>query len=62
MSAKQKIYQEMLWWTLPHLRNLSSLSWWRRWRDQSAAYESELIHNLPNSMFEADFVDHDICS
>ena len=60
MSPKQKIYQATLRWTLPHLRNISTLSWWRRLRDRSAYYEAELIHNLPVSMFEPDFVDHDI--
>lgn len=29
-------------------------------RDRSAFYESELIHNLCESLFDLDFVDHDI--
>jgi hypothetical protein len=60
MTRKQIVYREMLSWTLPHLRNISTWSWWRRLRDQSAYYEAELIHNLPVSMFEPDFVEHDI--
>jgi hypothetical protein len=60
MSRKQIIYREMLWWTLPHLRNISTHSWWRRLRDRSSYYEAELIHNLPVSMFEPEFVEHDI--
>ena len=29
-------------------------------RDQSAYYEAELVHNLPVSVFEPEFVEHDI--
>lgn len=60
MTQKQIIYQEMFRWTLAHLRNASTWSWWRRLRDRSVYYESELIHNLPASMFDAEFGDHDI--
>ncbi len=60
MSPKQQVYQEMLWWTLPHLRNVSTGSWWRRGKDKSAYFESELIHNLPVSMYEPEFTEHDI--
>ncbi|RBP47543.1 hypothetical protein DES53_101340 [Roseimicrobium gellanilyticum] len=59
-SAKQEIYEFMLRRTLPHLRNVASLGWWRRMRDRSAYYEAELIHNLPNSMYKPEFVEHDI--
>src|SRR6185436_3577879 len=60
MSRKQIIYREMLWWTLPHLRNVSTWHWWNRLRDRSAYYESELVHNLPVSMYEPEFVQHDV--
>jgi hypothetical protein len=60
LSPKQIIYRDMLHWTLPHLRNISTWPWWRRLRDQSAYFESELVHNLPLSMLEPDFVEHDI--
>lgn len=60
LSPKQQIYQEMLWWTLPHLRNISAWKWWRRVHDRSARHEAALIHNLPNSMYEPEFVQHDI--
>jgi len=60
LTPKQVIYQEMLRWTLPHLRNISTWPWWRRVRDRSAYYEAELIHNLPVSAFEPEFVEHDI--
>ena len=60
MTQKQTIYREMLRWTLPHLRNVSTWPWWQRLSDRSAYFEAELIHNLPASMFEAEFVEHDI--
>ena len=61
MTPKQKIYQDMLFWTLPHLRNVATLGWWHRLRDRSVYFESDLVHNLPSSMFEPEFVEHDIC-
>ena len=60
LSPKQAIYREMLHWTLPHLRNISTWGWWQRVRDRSAYYEAELVHNLPVSMYEPDFVEHDV--
>lgn len=60
MSPKQEIYREILWWTLPHIRNVSTQRWWRRLRDRSVYFESELIHNLPVSMYSPEFEDHDI--
>ena len=61
-SPKQRIYREMLFSTLPYLRNLSNLPWWaRRPRYRRAlAVETELIHNLPVHMFERDFTSGDI--
>ena len=59
-SPKQVVYREMLHWTLPHLRNISTCPWWRRLRDRSAYYESELAHNLPVSILEPEFVEHDV--
>lgn len=60
MTPKQAIYFEMLLRTMPHLRNVTTLSWWQRLRDRSAYFEAELIHNLAHSVFEPEFVDHDI--
>ncbi len=60
MTKKQKIYQDILRRTSPHLRNVATLSWWRRLHDRSTYFETELIHNLWPSMFEPDFVEHDI--
>ena len=59
-SPKQEVYADILGLTLPHLRNISSASWWRRVRDRSASYESEFIHSLYWSIFKPDFVSHDI--
>jgi hypothetical protein len=60
LSPKQIIYGEMLHRTLPHLRNVSTWRWWQRLRDRSAYYEAELVHNLPVSMYEPDFGEHDV--
>lgn len=60
MSPKQNVYQEMLRVGLIHLRNVCEQPWWRRFRDTSAAFESELIHTLWHSPFEPHFGDHDL--
>ncbi|RYD84143.1 MAG: zinc ABC transporter substrate-binding protein [Verrucomicrobiaceae bacterium] len=60
LSPKQEVYFEMLRRTLLHLRSIAEQSWWRRLQDRSAYYETELIHNLPVSLFEPEFVAHDI--
>jgi hypothetical protein len=60
MSPKQEIYREMLRLALPWIRNVNSWPWWRRMRDRSAFDEAELVHNLGESLFEPDFVEHDI--
>ena len=60
MTKKQEIYRELLRRVSPHLRNVSTWHWWRRLRDRSIYYEAELIHNLWLSLFEPEFIDHDI--
>ena len=61
MSRKQDIYIELLQLGLPHIRNVSSGSWWKRLRDRSAYHESELVHNLPSLLNDPDFGISDIC-
>jgi hypothetical protein len=60
LSPKQTIYEEMLRWTLPYVRNVSTRRWWQRLRDRSTYYETELIHSLPVSMYEPNFVEHEV--
>jgi hypothetical protein len=60
MSRKQEIYRDLLWRLLPYLRTVSSLRWWQTGRRKELHYEAELIHNLPVSLLEPSFVDHDI--
>ncbi len=60
MSPKQQVYQETLRLILPSLRGAQARPWWRKARDKGSAYDSELIHNLYVSLFEADFTNHDI--
>ena len=60
LTTKQEIYAELFSSTLVYLRNTASFPFWRRWADRSTYFELELLHNLPNSMFHAEFVEHDI--
>lgn len=60
MSRKQAIYTEMLSWAIPHVRNVQSGSFLAKALDCSSYAESELVHNLYQSLLEAEFVDHDI--
>jgi len=55
-SPKQRTYCELLSLTLPYLRNIATLPWWRRLaRKHSVRFETELIHYLPAAMFERGF-------
>lgn len=59
-SRKQQIYNEFLFWSLPWIRNVQTLPWWHRVRRGEACYyEVEFVHNLPQSILEPDFVEHD---
>ena len=60
MSRKQKLYVEILWRALPYIRGMSQAGLWRRIRDRSAYEEAEFIHNLPVSILEPEFTEHDI--
>jgi hypothetical protein len=57
--SKQQIYQDLIQWILPHIRNVQLGGFWLKGRDRSCYFEAELIHNLSLSMFEEEFVDHD---
>lgn len=60
MTQKQIIYQAILSRALPHMRNVSTWSWWRRLRDRSTYFETQFIHNIWPSLCEPAFVDHDL--
>lgn len=66
MSPKQEIYRALLSRTLPYLRVMAGISLWRRllnprlWKDQATYEEAQLVHNLHPSLFEPEFVDHDL--
>jgi len=60
MSRKQEIYRDLLRRLLPYLRTVSSLRWWQSQRRKDLHDEAELIHNLPVSILEPKFIDHDI--
>ncbi|MDO1451937.1 hypothetical protein Q0590_37055 [Rhodocytophaga aerolata] len=50
----------MLLWILPHLRNVQTNGFWVKGKDKSCYFEAQLIHNLPQSMFESEFIEHDL--
>lgn len=59
LSPKQRIYQDMLWITLPILRNYATWPWWQRQRYVNMLrLETGLIHNLPLLVTEHDYIDH----
>ena len=58
-SRKQQIYNEFLYWSLPWIRNVQTWPWWRRLRDRTCYCEAEFVHNLPQSILEPEFVEHD---
>jgi hypothetical protein len=60
MSPKQEIYQEMLRVVFMYVRSVAALPWYRRIGDRSLYCEIDLVHNLTTSMFEDDFVAHDL--
>lgn len=60
LSPKLVLYRELFSRSLVYLRNLSGRPIYARLKDRSAYFETELIHNLPLSMFVAEFVPHDI--
>jgi hypothetical protein len=60
VSEKQQLYCGMLRDVLPWLRNVQTWGWWSRLRDRSAWWDSELVHNLPVTLLERDFTDHDL--
>src|SRR5882672_2895694 len=59
-SRKQEIYREFLFRSLPWVRNVQTWPWWHRLRrGKTCYYEVEFVHNLPQSILESEFVDHD---
>jgi hypothetical protein len=50
----------MLTTVLPWVRNVQTWRWWTRLRERSVRWDSELVHNLPTSILEPDFTDHDL--
>jgi hypothetical protein len=59
-SRKQAIYRDLPWWVLPQLRMRPTFRdwfWGRRSRVQELA---QLVHDLPVSILEPEFGDHDL--
>jgi hypothetical protein len=60
MSTKQEIYREILLRVLPWIRNVQTWPWWRRMRERSVRWDAELVHNMPVSLLDPSFTDHDV--
>ena len=70
MSRKQEIYQQILLHCLPGSRNALSgcvfVPWWRwfspRWKQYiwNSYARAEFVHNLPVSILEPEFTEHDL--
>ena len=60
MTEKQKIYQQLLLWSLPDIRNVQSGGFIQKGKDKSCYYAAEFIHDLHVSMYEESYVDHDL--
>lgn len=57
-SPKQRVYLDLLMFSLALLRNRETQPWWRRIPPRYD--EAELVHNLHHSIVEPGFVAHDI--
>lgn len=60
MSKKQEIYRDILISSLSLCRNIQSGSFLGKVVSKAASLEMEFIHNIPVSILEAEFTDHDI--
>jgi hypothetical protein len=59
-SRKQEIYRDLLWWVLPQLRMRPTFRDWF-WGQRSRVQElAQLVHDLPVSILEPDFGEHDL--
>lgn len=57
---KNEIYLDMLFWSLPHIRNKSTQRPWSRIKDVSIYYESGLIYQLDSVLRHECFDKNDI--
>jgi hypothetical protein len=60
MSRKQEIYRELLQFGLPYLRGVRHLRSWQAAHRRALYEEAEFLHNLPVSILEPEFVEHDV--
>ena len=58
--TKNEIYLDMLRSSLPYLRGLTSQNFFRRIRDRSGYYETQLIHSFYLLLAHDDFENSDI--
>jgi hypothetical protein len=59
-SFAGRLHRDMLTTVLLWVRNVKTWRWWTRLRDRSVRWDAELVHNLPSSILEPGFTDHDL--
>ncbi|WP_261421236.1 zinc ABC transporter substrate-binding protein [Serratia quinivorans] len=57
---KLEIYIKMFGLVLPYVRSIQSQNSWVKLRDVSCYLETELIHNLPESLMCNSMTEHDV--
>jgi hypothetical protein len=60
MSQKQIVYREILKRGLPYLRKVFSLQGGNVEAKEALSAELEFIHNIPISILDPDFIEHDL--
>lgn len=58
---KNKVYLDMLFWVLPHIRNMSTHGPFTRLKDKSVYYESELVSQFHLLLRHREFDESDVC-
>jgi hypothetical protein len=59
-SRKQEIYRDILLWVLPQMRSLPTFGDWFWGRGGRVHRLAQLVHDLPVTILEPEFGDHDL--
>lgn len=58
--CKNEVYLDMLFWVLPHIRNMYAHSPFYRYKDKSVYYESMLVCQFHSLLVSDEFNDQDV--
>lgn len=58
--CKNEVYLDMLFWVLPHIRNMYTHSPFYRYKDKSVYYESMLVCQFHSLLVSDEFNDQDV--